>query len=262
MLLPNKPELDFLVFDTVEALGQAAAQRLTEYGKECVSRHARFTVALSGGHTPEVLYRLLAIPPAREEIDWVKTYLFFGDERCVPPDHADSNYRMVRETLLDKVSLPFANLFRMEGENPDPAAAAEAYSQQLQEFFQLEGGGGPSPENFPVFDLVLLGMGPDGHTASLFPGTAALQERGRPVTANYVPKLNTNRLTLTAPTINRAKQIWFLVVGEDKAKVLKLVLEGQYQPQTLPSQLIQPQGGKVTWFLDKAAAAELSLEER
>jgi len=248
---------ELVIFENASELNQAVANRLVDYNKECITQKERFTLALSGGNTPRSLYNLLAQSPARENIDWLNTYLFFGDERCVPPDHTDSNYRMVRESLLDKVSIPFANVFRMEGENPDPEKAAATYAAQLQEFFELESGDGPSPENFPSFDLVLLGMGPDGHTASLFPGTAALQERGRPVTANFVPKFDSYRITLTAPTINRAAQVWFMVTGADKAENLQRVLEGEFQPQSLPSQLIKPQGGKLVWFVDKAAAARL-----
>ncbi len=254
----SNSNVELVILDNPDDLSREAAKRLVEYNKECVAQKERFTLALSGGNTPRNLYNLLAQSPARENIDWLNTYLFFGDERCVPPEHEDSNYWMVRESLLDKVSIPFANVFRMEGENPDPEKAASLYATQLQEFFELESGDGPSPENFPSFDLVLLGMGPDGHTASLFPGTAALQERGRPVTANFVPKFDAYRITLTAPTINRAAQVWFLVTGEDKAENLQRALEGEYQPQTLPSQLIKPHSGKLVWFMDKAAASRLT----
>jgi 6-phosphogluconolactonase len=254
--MEKKSNMEILQFNGLDDLSQAAAKRLISYSKECIAGRGRFTLALSGGNTPRALYNLLAEPPAREEIDWFNTYLFFGDERCVAPDHPDSNYRMVQESLLNKVAMPIANIFRMEGEI-EPEKAAANYTRQLQEFFELQTGSGPSPENFPVFDLVLLGMGPDGHTASLFPGTSALQERGRPVTHNFVHKLESSRLTLTAPSINQARQVWFLVVGEDKAAILKRVLDGEYQPQTLPSQLIKPQSGMLVWFLDKAAASQL-----
>ncbi|WJW68110.1 6-phosphogluconolactonase [Candidatus Chlorohelix allophototropha] len=251
------PQIKIQTFENLAELSKAAAERLAVYSADCIAQQGRFTIALAGGNTPRELYKILAQPPIREQIDWFNTYLFFGDERCVPPNHPDSNYRMVQENLLDFVGIPFANIFRMEGENLDPEAAATNYANLLQEFFELESGDGPSPENFPKFDLILLGMGPDGHTASLFPGTSALQERGHPVAANFVPKLNANRLTLTAPTINRAEQVWFLVVGEDKAPTLKRVLEGDYQPQTLPSQLVKPNGGRVYWFVDRAAASQL-----
>lgn len=175
----------------------------------------------------------------------------------MPPDHPDSNYGMAKEALFSKVPLPEGNIYRMRGEDA-PEEAAASYAEALEQFFGLEHGDGPSPENFPHFDLILLGMGPDGHTASLFPGTQALHERGRPVTANFVPKFDTYRITLTAPTINQARQVWFMIVGQDKAASLARVVEGEFQPQTYPSQLIRPQPGKLTWMLDEAAAAQLT----
>jgi 6-phosphogluconolactonase len=164
---------------------------------------------------------------------------------------------MANEALLSKVPLPPENIYRMHGEDP-PEEAAAAYAKALESFFGLEHGHGPSPENFPRFNLILLGMGADGHTASLFPGTRALHEYGHPVTTNFAPKLNTERITLTAPTINRAEQIWFLATGADKANTLARVLEGEYQPQTYPSQLIRPQYGTLIWMLDEEAAAKLT----
>lgn len=249
---------EVLVFNNLDELSRAAAARFVEAAQAAIATNGRFTLALSGGSTPKELYRLLAAEPYRSQLNWSKVYFFFGDERCVPPDHADSNYRMARESLLNQVPVSESQIFRMEGENPDVDAAASDYAQRLQKFFGLETGSGPSPENFPRLDLVLLGMGPDGHTASLFPGTKALEERGRPVAANYVEKFKTNRITLTAPTINRAAQIWFLVAGKDKAEPLHEVLEGELQPQVYPSQLIRPQSGKLVFMVDDAAAAKLS----
>jgi 6-phosphogluconolactonase len=245
------------VFPGVQELNQEAARRIVELAQATITANGRFSMALSGGSTPKKLYALLADAPYKDQIDWGKVYIFFGDERCVPPDDPDSNYRMASETLLSKVPLPPQNVFRMHGENP-PEEAATAYATELEKFFGLEHGDGPSPENFPRFNLILLGMGPDGHTASLFPGTSALHEHGRPVTSNFVPKLDTYRITLTAPTINRAEQVWFMVVGEDKADTLVRVLEGEYQPQTYPSQLVRPQQGQLIWMLDEAAAAKLT----
>ncbi len=247
-----------LILANLDDVALAAAERFVAAARAAISQNGRFSVALAGGNTPKGLYQLLAGEPYRGQIDWAKVYIFFGDERCVPPDHPDSNFRMANEALLSHVPIGAEQIFRMAGENPDYEAAANAYAQQLQSFFGLEAGNGPSPENFPRFDLVLLGMGPDGHTASLFPGTGALQERGRPVTANFVQKLNAHRLTLTAPTINRAANIWFLVVGADKAAPLQQVLEGEFQPQIYPSQLIRPQNGQLVFMLDEAAAAKLS----
>jgi 6-phosphogluconolactonase len=253
---PNNREI--VIFDNLEALSQAAAVRFVEVANSSIAKNGRFSVALSGGSTPKVLYGLLANPPYYSQVDWSKVFFFFGDERCVAPDHPDSNYRMASEALLAKLNLPANQVFRMQGENPDYEAAANTYAQELQKFFGLEAGHGPSPENFPRLDLVLLGMGPDGHTASLFPGTKALQERGRPVAPNYVEKLNAHRLTLTAPTINRAAQVLFLIGGSDKAAPLHQVLEGEYQPEVYPSQLIQAPNGKLVFFVDQTAAAQLT----
>jgi len=256
---PNQPgpSREMLFFPGVEELNQEAARRLVELAKVSIAAQGHFSLALSGGSTPEKLYNLLANAPYKDQFDWSKVLIFFGDERCVPPNHPDSNYRMASQALLSKVPLPSENIHRMHGEDP-PEEAAAAYAQELEKAFGLEHGDGPSPENFPSFDLILLGMGPDGHTASLFPGTQALQERGRPVTVNHVPRLNSDRITLTAPAINQAGQVWFLVVGEDKAEPLVRVLEGEFQPQTYPSQLVSPQHGKLLWMLDEAAAAKLT----
>lgn len=250
----TKPEL--VLFPGIAELAQEAARRFEAIAREAIERQGRFAVALSGGNTPRTIHSILAAEPFASQLDWSKVYIFFGDERCVPPDHADSNYGMARDTLLSKVPIPAENVHRMRGED-NPEKAAEAYSTELKSFFGLAQAGGPSPENYPRFDLIFLGMGPDGHTASLFPGTAALQERSKPVAANYVPKLGMNRLTLTAPAINRAANIIFLVAGADKAPALHQVLEGEYQPQIYPSQLIRPSHGKLVLLLDQAAAANL-----
>lgn len=249
---------EILIFADLQELSRVAATRFVHAASDTIAQNGRFTVALAGGSTPKSLYSLLASDEFRNQVDWSKVYFFFGDERAVPPDHIDSNFRMASESLLNHIPIQKSQIFRMKGENSDVEAAADEYGQQLQQFFGLQSGTGPSPENFPRFDLILLGMGPDGHTASLFPGTKALQERGKPVTGNWVEKLNTNRITLTAPSLNRAVQVWFLVAGEDKAEPLHEVLEGQYQPETYPSQLIQPQNGKVIFMVDKKAASKLS----
>jgi 6-phosphogluconolactonase len=254
---PDRSAYQLEVFPGIKELNEYAARQIVELAKQSIESNGRFSIALSGGSTPQKLYTLLASEPYRNQLDWSKVFVFFGDERTVPPDNSESNYHMANEALLSKVPLPEGNVYRMRGEDA-PEEAAESYAEALEQFFGLEHGDGPSPENFPRFDLILLGMGPDGHTASLFPGTKALQERGRPVTANFVPKLNTNRITLTAPTINRAGQVWFMVAGQDKAATLKNVLEGEYQPETYPSQLIRPQDGKLFWLLDEAAAAQLT----
>lgn len=255
--MPDKTNYELDILPSSAAVATVGARNFTDLAEAAIKQSGRFTVALSGGTTPRDLFQILAAPPYKDRLDWSKVFIFFGDERCVPPDHPDSNYRMARETLLSQVPIPPENVFRMRGEIPPEEAAAE-YAAQLQAFFHLAQAGGPSPENYPRLDLILLGMGPDGHTASLFPGTAALQERGKPVTANYVPKMDAHRLTLTVPAINRAANIIFLVAGDAKAPALQAVLEGDYQPQVYPSQLIRPSQGKLVFLVDQAAAAQLT----
>jgi len=179
-------------------------------------------------------------------------FFFWVDERHVPPDDPDSNYRMAKEALLSKVPIPPGNIFPIPAESQDAVAAADAYEQTVRKFFALP------PGEFPRFDLILLGMGPDGHTASLFPETAALQEKSRLVVANWVEKLKTSRITLTLPVLNAARCVAFLVSGADKAAVLHEVLEGSAPAEKYPSKLVQPTNGKLIWFLDRAAASQLS----
>ena len=183
---------------------------------------------------------------------WDKVFFFWGDERHVPPTDADSNFRMANETLLSKIAVPSRNIFRIPAENPDAAAAASEYEETLIKFFSLK------PGEFPSFDLILLGMGPDGHTASLFPETAALQERSHLVVANWVEKLKTQRITLTLPVLNAARTVAFLVSGADKAEVLHEVLQGTGPAEKYPSKLVRPSDGRLIWFLDRASASELS----
>ena len=218
---------------------------------EAVSARGRFTIALSGGSTPKSLYNLLATN-ARTTLPWEHTLFFWGDERHVPPTDPESNYRMVDEAMLSKVPVPPANVYRMPAENPDAEAVAETYEQTLRKVFQL------GPNDVPQFDLILLGMGPDGHTASLFPGTAGLKEKSRLVIANWVEKLKTYRLSFTLPVINAARSVAFLVSGTDKAPVLKAVLEGNDPGEQYPAKLVHPKDGKLIWFLDRAAASALS----
>jgi 6-phosphogluconolactonase len=191
---------------------------------------------------------------ARTVLPWDRTFFFWGDERHVPPTDPDSNYHMAEETMLSKIPVAAGNVFRMAAENPDAAAAAEAYEQTLRKFFALETG------QFPRFDLILLGMGPDGHTASLFPGTAALQEKSRLVVANWVDKLKASRLSLTLPVLNAAACATFLVSGMDKAAALHAVLEGDAPGEQYPSKLIRPVDGKLIWLVDRAAASALSIK--
>src|SRR5262245_10042141 len=200
---------------------------------EAVQSSERFSVALSGGHTPKSLYSLLATDNYRKKIDWNKVHIFWGDERCVGPTDDQSNYRMARESLLEKVPIPQQNIHRVLAELPDHNTAAENYEKQLRESFNM-------PKDWPRFDLILLGMGPDGHTASLFPETAALQDDTHLVTANYVEKFGTFRITFTYPLINNAAFVLFLITGEDKAQALKEVLEGKPQSELYPAQKIDP----------------------
>ena len=200
---------------------------------------------LAGGSTPKATYEILARDYA-DRIDWSNVHVFFGDERTVPPDHEDSNYRMAREALLDHV--PVGSVHRMQGELP-PGEAAEAYEQDLRNFF--------GAEEVPRFDLILLGTGPDGHTASLFPETSALEVHDRWVVANPVLKLDTTRITLTVPVINAARAVYFLVAGEGKARPVAEILEGDPDPREYPASLIQPQGGP-EWMLDQPAASLLA----
>ncbi len=236
---------------TPQELFAAAAEEIVQAAKEAVAQRGRFTIALSGGSTPRNLFNLLATN-ARTVLPWDRMFFFFGDERHVPPTDPDSNYRMADESLLAKVPVPPGNVFRIAAENPDAAAAAEAYEKTLQKFFALQ------PGEFPIFDLILLGMGPDGHTASLFPDTAGLQEKSRIVIANWVEKFKTSRITLTLPVLNAARCVTFLVSGTDKAPALHAVLEGDAPGEQYPSKLVRPTDGKLIWLIDRAAASELS----
>ena len=230
-------------------LFHAAAEQFVQVGRNAIGAQGRFTVALSGGSTPKSLYSLLAANYAN--FAWNRTFLFFGDERHVPPDHADSNYRMVNEALLTKIQIPAENVFRVQAENPDAAAAALDYENQLRRFFELK------PGEFPRFDLILLGMGPDGHTASLFPGSEGLKEQSRLVIANSVEKFNTHRITFTFPVLNSATEVMFLASGTDKADMVRQVLEGKNAPP-YPAQQVQPTNGKLLWMLDESAASQLT----
>lgn len=231
-----------LVYETPEELAREAARGFAEAAEAAVAERGRFALALAGGSTPEATYKVLARDYA-DRAFWRHTHVFFGDERTVPPESEDSNYRMARETLLDHVEVEA--VYRMKGELTPEMAAAE-YERDLQGFFGSE----------PVFDLVLLGIGGDGHTASLFPHTPALDVRDRWVAANPVQKLATDRLTLTVPVLNAARAVWFLVAGEGKAEALREILEGDADPREYPSRLVRPESGAL-WILDRAAASML-----
>jgi len=237
------------ILATPADLFAAAAAEFVRAGREAIAARNRFTVALSGGSTPKALYSLLAAEHA--DFDWAHAYLFFGDERHVPPDHPDSNYRMVNEALLSKIQIPAANVFRVQAENPDAAAAATDYESRLADFFASK------PDQFPRFDLILLGMGPDGHTASLFPGSAGLQEHKKLFIANWVEKFKTDRLTLTFPVLNNAAEVIFLANGPDKADMVHEVLEGS-NDLPYPARQIQPKNGRLVWYLEASAASRLT----
>lgn len=232
-------------------LSRQAARIFADTAARAVKERGRFCVCLSGGGTPRTLYSMLAAAPFRSEISWSSAYIFWGDERCVPPDHPDSNYRMARDSLLSKVPIPAGSIRPIRGAAENPAEAASEYETMLKSFFDLNSGG------LPRFDLILLGMGPDGHTASLFPETEAIEETRRLIVANRVPKLETTRLTLTLPVLNNAALVLFLVAGADKAPALKGVFMETERDDRPPASLVDPQDGDVMWLVDQEAAALL-----
>lgn len=235
-----------------EALAEATAERITTAIEHAVALHGIARIAISGGNTPKRTFELLAAPdrPFRSRIDWARLLLFWVDERCVPPDDPDSNYRLTRQALLSKVPLPESNIVRIEGELP-PEEAAARYESELRNRFRLEGA------ELPRFDLIALGLGDNGHTASLFPGSEALDSVMRLVVATKVEAKNPWRVTLTWPVINHASQVFFQIQGAQKSQVLRDVLLGPYQPEQLPAQLIRPESGELHILLDQAAASEL-----
>jgi 6-phosphogluconolactonase len=236
-----------------EQLSRDAAEDVIRLAAEAIAARGRFSMALSGGNTPRRLYQVLAETPFREQVDWPRVQLFWGDERALPPDHPDSNFRMADEALLRRVPVPDTHIHRMQAERPDRDAAARDYQAEIARVMGVPADGPP-----PAFDLILLGMGPDAHTASLFPHTAALSERTRWVVANYVPKFTAYRLTMTPVILNRAAHVAFLVAGAEKAVILAEVLEGPSDPARYPCQLIRPESGSLTWYVDRLAAARLT----
>jgi 6-phosphogluconolactonase len=227
-------------------VASTAAQRIADLSDDAISIHGKFSIALSGGSTPKALFQLLAADPYAKRIDWKNWRIYFGDERCVPPTHADSNFLMASEAMLNKVAIPSEHIHRMKGEI-DPQQAATEYGELLKSHF-ADGG----------LDVILLGMGDDGHTASLFPHTTALNETKHRCVANFVEKLNTWRITMTAPFINRARQIIIMATGANKADRLHQVLDGPPDTQNLPIQMIDPPAGQALWLLDAPAAAKLA----
>jgi 6-phosphogluconolactonase len=245
------PPAEIRVLTTPQELFAAAAEEVLRTAEDAVNERGYFTIALSGGSTPKGLYNLLATN-ARNALPWDRMFFFWGDERHVPPTDSESNYRMANEAMLSRVPVPEGNIFRVPAENADAAAAANAYEQTLRKFFALE------PGQFPRFDLVLLGIGPDGHTASLFPGSAGLQEKSRLVIANWIEKFKTSRITFTFPVLNAAACVAFLVSGTDKAVALRAVLKSDAPGEQYPAKLVQPSNGRLIWLVDRAAASEIS----
>jgi 6-phosphogluconolactonase len=245
-----QPVNDLRVFPDGAELARAVAEEFSRRASETIRARERFSVALSGGSTPRRLFTLLADPaePFRDRIDWRAVHFFWGDERHVPPDHPESNYRRARETLLDPLSVPAQNIHRIRGEEPGAQHAAALYEEELRAFFS----------GAARFDLVLLGLGADAHTASLFPGTAAVRERERWVVAQWVEKLGAFRITLTPTVFNHAAALIFLVQGEEKAAALRAVLDGESDPDRWPAQVVRPQDGELLWLVDRAAAGSLN----
>jgi len=241
-----------LVFPDFAAAAAAAAERVARRCERAVAERGECAIALSGGDTPRALYARLAMAPFRERIPWQRLRLFWSDERCVPPDDPQSNYRMARETLLARVPVPDNQIHRMPAERPEGEAAAEAYAALLRAHLP------PTADGWPRFDLVLLGLGADAHTASLFPHAPGLREARRAVLAYEVPHLGMSRMTLTPPVLNHAREILFLVAGPEKARALRAVLEGPCQPDAVPAQAIRPVDGTLVWIVDASAASALT----
>lgn len=239
------------ILKSLEQVSATAAEEIIQCAASAVEKRGVFRIALSGGSTPKTLYTRLSSDDLKKQMPWRSTHFFWSDERTVPPDHPDSNYRMAREAMFKHVDVSESQIHRIHAEVEDPNRAAEEYEKEIRQHFNVV-------TDVPQFDLILLGMGPDGHTASLFPGTEALNEQIRLVVSNWVSKFNTHRITFTVPLINHAATVMFLVCGEDKAATLKAVLEGPYDPEVYPSQLIKPDGDLI-WFIDQAAGKLLEL---
>jgi 6-phosphogluconolactonase len=250
--MPRPVTVTYRVFASPAATARAAAQLFSDAAVKAAKDRGVARLAISGGTTPKSMFQLLADPaePFLKQVPWDRIELFWVDERCVPPDNAESNYRMTKEALLSKVPLPAERVHRMEGEL-EPEVAAARYESVIRNTFRLEGA------ETPTFDLILLGMGDDGHTASLFPHTDALNEMSHIVVPNRVPQKDAWRITLTWPVINQGREVAFLIEGEEKAQVLHDVFLNPYQPDTYPSQIIRPASGQLMLLLDRAAAAKL-----
>jgi 6-phosphogluconolactonase len=251
--MPEIEKREIRILKDAAAIAAFAAEKFLQAAQSAVSRNGSFTVALSGGSTPKILYSsLVSDARLRANLPWDKMQLFFGDERHVGPDDPQSNFRMATESMISKSPLRPEQVERMKGEYPDAEKAALEYEQVLRARFQIKNA------ELPRFDLVMAGMGDEGHTLSLFPGTKALHPGDRIVVRNWVGKLYTDRITITAPLANNAAMVLFMVAGKDKALALKGVLEGPYEPEQLPAQLLQPSNGELLWLVDQAAGSMLS----
>lgn len=241
--------MSIAIYPDTDTLSQEAAQYIVRIANESIADHRRFTIALSGGSTPKKLYGLLGNEPYRSQIDWTAVDIFWSDERCVPPDNAESNYLMAQQVLLSKIPVPANQVHRMPADQADRDAASYTYTLEMQQIIGTDG--------VPSFDLIQLGMGPEGHTASLFPHQPSLHEQQRLVMPVTVPKPPPPRLTFTPRLLNAATHVLFLVTGTEKQDAVKAVLEGEFQPDEYPAQIVQPTKGEVTWMLDAAAAEKL-----
>jgi 6-phosphogluconolactonase len=248
---------DIRIHHDSRAAAEAAAAFVLEVGKEAVRAQGRFLMALSGGTTPETLYRALASPSFADRFDWSRATFFFSDERCVPPNDPRSNYALADKTLFTSLNITPSQVYRMAGESRDPEAAAHEYEQQLRRATQT------SPLAQPSLNLILLGLGEDGHTASLFPGASVLRDHQHMIAATQSPKDPPNRLTMTLAAINRASMILFLVTGAGKAGIVRAILDPKTETERqLPASLVEPEAGRLIWFLDHAAASELPIHQR
>lgn len=241
--------MQIAIYDDKHTLSQHAAEYIMRIAKESIDQRGRFTIALTGGTTPGEAYSLLGSEPIRNQIDWQLVDIFWGDERCVPHTSPESNYYLAQESLLVKVAIPKSQIHPVPADLPDRDTASQAYVAEMQHAFSTNG--------IPSFDLIHLGMGPEGHTASLFPHQDALHETQRLVMPVSVPKPPPDRLTFTPPLLNAARNVLFLVTGSEKADALHAVLEGEYQPDEYPAQIVRPTNGEVVWMLDRAAAQKL-----
>ena len=238
-----------LIYATPADLAAAVADAFIDDARSAIEERGAFFGSLSGGTTPRAVYQLLAQSPRNELVDWKHVFLYFGDERCVPPDSDESNYKMAYDALLSRVAIPTENVHRIRGED-DPPAAARDYAKLLIEAL------GDSP----CFDLIMLGMGADGHTASLFPGTDPRTDEDRLVRAVYVEKFHAHRITIAPPVINNARHVLVAAEGLTKAPALYAALRGPNDPVQIPIQIVSPAHGRLTWYVDQAAAAELSAK--